>query len=135
MPTNIDSIMAKNDFISADIEKFFTSLTALFNEIVEKGQGGKRKSKYTRTQIVNYLAACGKTTNSKARATNPITLPDGTPPTTSLAHPPAWIRIDEKERRCLEKCGNSDKFIETLRVIVSKQNQTLGGQKRTGRRE
>lgn len=122
--------MARNSFISPDMEDFFVTLTDFFIEAGEKGLADRNGFQFMRRQLVNFLIACGRTTVARARATNPVTLPDGKTPSTNLAFPPGWLKINEADRRRLERCGNAEKFIEALRSIVSKHNKAHGALKR-----
>ena len=112
------------------MEDFFVSLADFFVEASEKGLANRNGFQYMRRQLVNFLIACGRTTVARARATNPVTLPDGKTPSTNLAFPPGWLKINEADRRRLERCGNAEKFVDALRSIVSRHNKAHGALKR-----
>lgn len=113
-----------NGYIGRPAQDFLDSLRELFEEVGRSKFNSKDNFKYTRRQVTNFLSACAKTTGARARATNPVTLPDGSAPKTMLPLPPSWLKVDDKERTRLDKASNDERFMSLLERIAEKKGRT-----------
>lgn len=126
--------MTDNNILSPDMEELPASVAALFKESSEarhKGISAKDNFKHTRRQIIDLLLAHRRRTAARAPARSSIKLRNGDNSRTILALPPGWFKLKDWDRRRLEKCGNANKFLFTLRRMLAAKRRALESPRRS----
>lgn len=100
-------------------EGFLKSIQQVFQEAGDKGfLEQKSNQALLKSSIIRFLDACGKMTSARACAANPIQLPGGVEPATTIQRPPGKLSIDDKERMKLMSASVPTQFIKILRAIT-----------------
>lgn len=94
--------------------EFLTSIKNVLQEAQEKGFNSSKEFHKVTGHILKFLRECKRTTGARARASCPISLPDGSLPKACMALPPQGLNLNRQTNKRLREADTATEFCGIL---------------------
>lgn len=109
---------------------FAQSVSELFDEAKQMGFITIEDFESIKEKIIKLLVASGSTTAARARANNPVTLPDGREPQVDIGLPPSQMKVNETNVASLRQTSSPIELTLTIDGLVREATKPAAGNRK-----